>query len=126
MCISDWRLGRLIRSEVVAIDTSVNATPSIAANPDRVMLLWSLANTTSLTAGLVVSMDGQPLFVLNSSQPLLWLRLSDHGRICQHSYSSVKVGAANVTGSIISFTLPESVIQDEIERFTSGYRPYKG
>lgn len=124
MCISDWRLGRLLRRETTAIDTSANATPSLGANPNRVMLIITLANAVAINTGLNVSINAQPLFMVSSAQPTLKVDMRESGRMCQGAVTCTKLSASNTVGAFVEIILPEDVLEAEIQQFLSSYKPY--
>lgn len=115
MCIEDWRLGRLIRSQISAAALTVGQTLSIAPSMQRVGVILS-TTAIGIAAGTseTITIDGKIWGLLyTGGNPLIFL-LKDHGDLVTKSFV-ITCGANAANVAITELFLPESVLKERPE-----------
>ena len=121
MCVGDWRLGRLIRSQTFDWDTNVLSPQPIAANPNRVGLSVSGHTLSStVTAGHRLRSEGKVIRYLLATTSFYHLSLWEHGDIVTKAFD-IAVSTTVAVGTWTEYWLPEEVLQAGIEEFKRTY-----
>lgn len=123
MCVSDYRLGSLIRSVIRTFSVTSAQTFTIEANQERVGLTI-LARGASANGSPIISVDGNDGFVIGgSTYTFPWhITTQTHGDLPTHAFSGTGVNAVTpATGLIIEYLLPRSVIGAMLEEFRRQY-----
>lgn len=122
MCFGDWRAGRLIRCKFSQVDTSVVATTVFTANMQRVgITFWPSVANASLTAGILIIIDGIAQCVLFTNGPPIHLTLATHGDLPTHAFT-LQRQAVNALCAVIEYIAPETMIQAAIDEFSREYK----
>lgn len=110
MCVSDYRIGRLIRYNTQVASVSAAGTMTMLANPQRVgLLICSAIPTIVVSQYITVSIGGNIIAYLFSSAPILMLDIRQHGSFVQQAVLLTSVGATDNL-SITEFILPEDYL----------------
>lgn len=121
MCISDWRLGRQIRTQITAFSLTTAQVQQLAANPQRVGVTFGLTvPTTGALAAAVVRIGGIEHRSLSTENPSYHITLATHGELPTLACAVVSK-AGTMTGSIIEYFLPEEVIQAGLDEFKRAF-----
>lgn len=121
MCISDWRLGRLIRTQINAKSLTSGQTISVPANPARVGIILAMSTPQTLTANVVtVTIDGVLWGHINGYMPQLRFHMNNDGDITTRSFLLTN-GTITQTLSITELLLPESILAENLNNLM---RPY--
>lgn len=122
MCISDYRLGRLIRSQLDSQSVAVGTPITIPQHQNRVGIIINTSAVISvITSFVIVTVGGVAVGKLWSSAPTIAFLLKEHGDLCQKEFTLTATGTTAACG-IVQLFLPESVIDAAIEEFNR--RPY--
>lgn len=118
MCISDWRIGLLLRSVITPIAITSAATIVVPANRQRVGFFLNF-NAAASGGGLSADLlcETMPIGRYTAFQVPLLYTLETHGDLCtrQLTISSNVAGISN--GGYIEWFLPENVTSAYIEEF---------
>lgn len=118
MCISDYRIGRLITTNVQQWDNNAGTGLTLSANRQRVGLLVTTAIIMTGTQGYLITFGGGTRMTQYGVMNPPLLLIGQVGQLVQQSVTiSLLVG--NIQGSYTEFILPENVLADEIQRFES-------
>lgn len=121
MCISDYRIGRLTRSQLDAYSVGVGAPVVIPPHPDRVGIIVNTSSVFSVTTSwLTVTSGGVCVGKLWSSAPTIAYLLPIHGDLCTREFTLTSTTSTHVCG-VVQLFLPESVIAAMIEEFKRSY-----
>lgn len=122
MCIQDWRLGRLIRSEARAVVLGLGATEDFPANKQRVGVTVGIpfANNSSIVFGQL-SVDGILLVHFRNSNNLFEMTLATHGDLPMRPFTLTGNGTA-VTFGLVQYFLPEEFLAAGLEEFNSEHK----
>lgn len=123
MCVSDYRLGSLIRSVIRAYSVTNAQTFTIPTNQERVGLTICPAAVTA-NGVTIVSIDGTAgIAVGGSTYTFPWhITTQTHGDLPTHAFSGTGVNAVTpATGLIIEYFLPRKVIGAMLEEFQRQY-----
>lgn len=122
MCISDWRIARLVSVQSTAFDTAAATGLSYGANKQRVAIGFYVTSTITVAGNTpIIALDGSNLFKMNIAQQFIEFNFLEHGSLPQRAWSVVAGGAAS-TGRVIEYFLPEDVLAAAIQQFYSEYR----
>lgn len=117
MCVQDWRIGRLIRTQITAHTLVVGTPFLIPANKQRVGL--SLASGTPSGAPTVliqVLHDGILYGMLWNSYIHHHITVSTHGDLPMKS-AELRALVANAAIGVIEYFLPEEFLSAGLEEF---------
>lgn len=123
MCVSDWRLGSLVRSVIRTFSVTSAQTFTIAANQERVGLTIA-AFASSAIGSPLISIDGLSGLIIGGSTYTfpLHITMQTHGDLPTHAFSGTGSNAVTpATGVIIEYFLPRSVIGAMLEEFKRQY-----
>lgn len=121
MCIGDWRLGRLIRSQVFAWDTNILNPQPIPANNARIGLtICGTTMSATITAGHAIRFEGIKTFYLNPNNAFVHLTLETHGDLVTKACDIIAT-TTTASGSWIEYWMPEKYLAAALEMFNSQY-----
>jgi len=121
MCISDWRIGRLIRSETKIHTPGIGATGTTPANQNRIGILFaSLYNNVTVTQWPLLLLDGVQIDILTQNERWRLYTIAKHGNLPMRSWGITTNIAANSV-AVTEFFLPESYLAAGIEEFMRQY-----
>lgn len=125
MCVVDWRLGRLVRSEIRRWVSGSSTNLVVQADPTRVGIKFFLRelDTTNPTF-IQCSIDGISGFALSEVFPYVQFNVANDGDLPMRAFTLSNASAA-CSGLIILQTLPLDVLTAGITQFTSEYQPWK-
>lgn len=121
MCMMDWRIGRLIRNDVLP-QTIATTSVSYPPNRQRVGLLFAMfgGDLTAPAAARIQFDNGAAVAVGTQSQLTLLLSIADYGSLIQLGFSITNESTeSNIFVS--EMTLPESYLAAGLEQFESEY-----
>jgi hypothetical protein len=115
MCISDWRLGRLIRSQTTSAALTVGQTLILPPNAQRVgVILSNSIGTLGSANSATVAIGGVNCFLICGALPPLSLTLKDYGDLITKQIV-LTCGTTAATIFATELFLPESVLSEAIE-----------
>lgn len=125
MCISDWRIGRLIRPIGHVVDLA--ATLTLQANFQRVGLRFSVSSSTAIPLGNIIriAFDGTMEVYLPDTQGSLLMTLQSDGDLPTRQIT-VTLIAGSDKYSVIEYIMPEAYLAAGLEHFNSEYKQWKG
>lgn len=117
MCMSDWRLGRLIRT-VGSFQTVANAgTMVIGTNRDRVGIIISIdVSSTASVTRVSIDVDGLRAMSLSTTNPQVIYTLASHGDLPTRQFTMTAQGTGFNIG-VLELIAPEKMIDAAIEEF---------
>lgn len=122
MCIGDWRLGRLIRTNAYSQTPGIGGTYTVRANPQRVGLtIQSFQTTTILVQSPSIAVDNVTVVFLPPTNTIFHCTFLAYGDLPTRKFDITTPGAATVLG-IIEYTLPEEFIAAALEEFKRSLR----
>lgn len=117
MCISDWRIGRFIRSAGTQNTIGISATVPFPANPARVGLVFGItAPSITITVNCSIQFNGVILFGLGPNVLHAEMWFPQYGDLLRQAFTVVGGSSAFNLG-ITEFMLPEAIIQAPLEAF---------
>jgi hypothetical protein len=117
MCVSDWRLGRQIKTQHTAYSLAAAGTLTVPKNYQRVGIAIGTNNPQALiTSRLAISVAGVSHTSLFSSQTRLLFTLQTDGELPTLEWVLTAVGVT-FTGSIIEYILPEEILAAGLNEF---------
>lgn len=118
MCFMDWRIGRLIRSNVIFANDGGNSAITLSPNQCRVGITFvNTADYILATPNEVVIQDsnGNVIHVISQYQPPWHITIATHGDLPTMGFiSSNDVGAQ--ANCVIEYIAPEWLLQLGIEQ----------
>lgn len=123
MCVSDYRLGSLIRSVIRTFSVTSAQTFTIAANQERVGLTI-MGRGANTNGSPIISVDGNDGFVIGgSTYTFPWhITMQTHGDLPMRAFSGTGANAVTpALGLIIEYLLPRKVIGAMLEEFQRQY-----
>ena len=121
MCIGDWRLGRLIRSEISFFNISSGINITKQRNPQRVGLTVGVIEAPfANTAFIQLMVDDIDFTILPFNRPIFHCTLQTHGDLPTRKFD-VGMGSSVVQGAWIEYFMPEEYIQAALEDFRRQY-----
>lgn len=122
MCVGDWRLGRLIRSQVTSVAHASVSSLIALPNKDRVgILLGYSSGTISVNNSVAISVNDTLAFMIGGGKPVLMLSMRDHGDLVCQKFSAAMIGASTGQVSFTEFFLPESYLAAGLAEFNRTY-----
>lgn len=121
MCISDWRLGRLIVSQAKAWSIADASTLVLPSNRQRVGLLLSHNTILTATAGYIATFEHGTVLAINGIKLDRMLTIVEHGSLVQERVT-ISQGSASVAGTFTEFLLPEEYLSAGLDQFISEYK----
>lgn len=126
MCVSDWRLGRFLRSDSTLFSITSGNTGSLALGDDLVGLNICLqAPGASAATGAIVLAGGNAVAFLNNNLCQVMYTLPIHGDLLRKAWT-LQASGQNITGSVTAWYLPKEVLNEELDRFYSEYMKWRG
>lgn len=120
MCIGDWRLGTLIRTQVTTVSLAVAST-IITPNAERVGIMFKVG---TLAGGAVpeLSVDGVLLgnFLVGFSPPAFDFTLATHGDLPTRQFT-ITNGVGTATIGVLEMFMPQSYITAGLNEFKREY-----
>jgi len=118
MCISDYRLGRQIRSQLDQYVVVTGTPQVIPRSPDRVGIRFATATQLIvITSTCIITVDGVTVAKLFSSETMVDLWLTEHGDLVTKEFTITVSGTSHTVG-VTQFILPESVIAAALSEFS--------
>lgn len=122
MCIGDWRLGRLIRTNAYTQTPGIGGTYTVRANPQRVGLtIQSFQTNTVIGQSLSIAVDNVTVLFLPPTSTIFHCTFLSHGDLPTRKFDITTPGTATVIG-IIEYTLPEEFIAAALDEFKRSLR----
>ena len=122
MCVGDWRLGRLIRSQVTSVAHVSIASLIALPNKDRVGILLGYSSTTAaVNNAIAISVNDVTAFMIGCGKPTLMLSMRDHGDLVCQKFTAALIGASTGQISFTEFFLPESYLAAGLAEFNRTY-----
>lgn len=121
MCVSDWRLGRLIRSAGRTVNIPMGGTVDIAADSQRVAIIIA-ATLTDITAGQIsISANGVVFcYTLPFSQPAV-ISLVHYGDLPTKKLTLASSnGGADELAHVTEFWLSEAILHESLDQLKRG------
>ena len=118
MCVGDWRIGRLIRSNINYLAAAASATVSVPASMQRVGI--EFANGTFASndlAAVHISTGGSILYYMSNGVGRIRLTMKDDGDMPTRAWTITNGSTSSGNIAIVEYFLPEEVIQAGIEEF---------
>jgi len=118
MCISDYRLGEQIRSQLDAFSVAVGTPVVIPPDPNRTGIIINTSAVISvITSFVIVTVAGVCVGKLWSSAPTIAYLLKEHGDLCQREFTLTATTSTAVCG-VVRLTLPQDVIAAALSEFS--------
>lgn len=122
MCVSDWRLGRLIRVKATSFVDPQAPTVIAAANKDRVgITLSTQVGTSGFIAAIRHQLATSQFIYFTPDNQFYHFTLLEHGELPTVEW---RAGANpnSDTVTVLEYFLPERVLTAGIEQFKSQYK----
>jgi len=117
MCVSDWRLGRLIRSQNTQVNTAAGTNTLFLPNRNRVGITLSLTvGGVSAANSMIVTFDNGAAFLITHGNPNVHITLCTHGDFVNRGFV-VSGGAVLTTLTVVEYFLPEEVLAAGLNEF---------
>lgn len=124
MCVSDWRLGRLITFQQTLWDDGSSKGQTYLPNMQRVGILFgSVDGDLTLPAYSKIQIDGVDHTEVGTGHPDVFYTLEKHGLLVTRKFTISPI-ATGSKGSVIEFFLPEAYIAACIKSFDNEYAQY--
>lgn len=122
MCISDWRLGRQIRSVARNVSIAAGGTFVINSSPQRVGLIF-YPNAEAGTGGLsfTMTMDGVFLGAFGGGTYPIVLSLESTGDMSTHQWTIGNTDTNVHTFAFVELFLPEGTLAAGLAEFLAKY-----
>jgi hypothetical protein len=122
VCVSDYRLGRLIRSRQRITALALAATLDVPADPLRLAIGFYSANSLG-TEMLLIDIEGTltDFFELRPNNQYLVFTAAIHGDLVTKRWQVRGTSAANASISLVEWWLPENVLRDNFDKLIRGY-----
>lgn len=121
MCISDWRIGRLIRSVGTVWNTGSGVGVNIPPNKQRVGLTFAAdANGAAVSAAAILTFTGGGVLVIGNGRAMTHITLLTHGDLPTRGGIITTVVSLS-TGAWIEYLLPEECLAAGLEEFKRQY-----
>lgn len=118
MCISDYRLGLQIRTQLTSYSIGIGATQVIQPNPNRVGIMFATSTNLSVASTYAfITSGGVAVGRLWASIGLLKFLLTEVGDLCRKEFTVTAIGAAHVIG-VVELFLPDDVIAAALSEFS--------
>lgn len=122
MCISDWRIGRLIRSSTKTVLLGVAGTATIAANRQRVGIIIAVPFADPAAAvGVALRQGGVIIGSATTSVPQFMATLQTHGETPTLELSIQELTNNAVVVNITEYFMDESMLTAALESFKGEY-----
>lgn len=126
MCVGDWRLGRLIRSQGTDFSTSVASQLTFQRNAQRVAVMIAIDPLFAMSTGVTeLTFDNLAVVTVNFYNPMSIISLQTHGDLPTHKFT-IAASEDVVTGTITEFFMPEHYLAAALKQFESDYNVVKG
>lgn len=117
MCISDWRLGRLIRSVSTPFSTAAGTGLVYGRNPQRVGVTILMTTPDPGSGGaFTIAFDGGGAGALPAENAPHSFTLQSHGDLPTRAFV-LAAGSAAGAGIVIEHFMPESYLQAGLDEF---------
>lgn len=121
MCISDYRIGRLIRSQSDTYSVAAGSPQTIPAHRDRVGIYFATSTPILIVTSVVnINCNGVVIAKLWGAQTIQRLLLAEDGDLCTKEFTITAVGSTHVVG-VHQLFLPEAAIAAALEEFKRSY-----
>lgn len=119
MCVSDWRFGRLIKSQTTVSVLGAAGVITINPNRQRIGLTFSgqVVATTTTTMGLI-AVDTLLYKALGLNYPAVDILMKDVGEIVTHGWTLTNGTTPSVTYSVTEYFATEEMLQGPIDEFS--------
>lgn len=124
MCVNDWRLGRLIRSNRIGGGTGATTIVLVPQSSVRIGLLITTFDELNLFNSPVSITDtntGAQLIAVNAQNNQINMSIMTHGDLVQKALTITMASSGVAIVNVVEFILPEEVLAAGIERFYSEY-----
>lgn len=122
MCISDWRIGRLIRSVAKTATLGANGTLTINGSRQRVGISIAVPVVDQATAvGVSLSQGGVILGVVCNSTPAFMATLQTHGESPTLTLVATELCGNITIVSVIEYFMDESMLTEAKDNFARDY-----
>lgn len=121
MCIQDWRLGRLVRTQRIAFDIDSPATYSLPADPTRVG--WEVhfnIDSTTPAQWSTISWDSGGSMLQSIYDSHHKVSLTTHGDLPTKAVTFAGLTGV-LSGYLFVWTMPEEYIAAALEEFRRQY-----
>ena len=117
MCVSDWRLGRLVRSQNTQASTAAGTGLVYLPNRNRIGITLSLTiGGVSAANSMIVTFDNGAIFLITHGNPNIHMTLCTHGDFVNRGFV-VSAGAVLTTLTVVEYFLPEEVLAAGLNEF---------
>jgi hypothetical protein len=116
MCISDYRIGRLIRWQTTRFNTTGPVNTTFGRNPYRVYLAVSRDAALGTTAGTLLTFEDGTVINLSNVLSTYQLNIRDWGTIICQGFVVTAVATQHV-GSIVEGLLPSATLDALPDQF---------
>lgn len=121
MCVGDWRLGRLIRTQFTRVSLAGFALTNIQANPQRVgIFIGDVTTTAAASTPSALDFGGTTMFSFCGESGPLLITMATHGDLSTRAFS-VRAGSIGLACTFAEFILPEEVIAQALEDVMGNY-----
>lgn len=125
MCVQDWRLGRMVRTQRVAFDIEGPATYTLPQDNQRVG--WEVNfNIDSTTAAQwsTISWDSGGSLLIPVYKPFFRCDLTTHGDLPTKAVTFAGLVGV-LSGYLFVWTMPEEYLSAALEEFRRQYDPLR-
>lgn len=121
MCIQDWRLGRLVRTQRIAWDLDSPASYALSNDPNRVgwHCLFNIDSATTAT-WMTISWDAGGSLLRSLNNPEFMCSLTTHGDLPTKAVTFAGL-TTTLSGYLFIWTMPEEYIAAALEEFRRTY-----
>lgn len=121
MCVSDWRIGRLIRTQATAFDSTVPTGLTYNPNRQRVgILIVPTPSAFAVTQVVIATFLNGTKIVFDATAQAKLLSMQEFGELTTFGFTLTVVGTIT-TGVVTEFFLPEEIIQAGLDEFRRSY-----
>lgn len=120
MCVSDWRLGRLMSVRYQPWNLVSGEGVTLPANRQRVGLIITTSVVLGTTAGFSLTSGGVLIMSIYGLAAYKEFSLAEHGIFVQQDFVVGQQNAASI-GAYIETTMPERYLSAALNEFNSKY-----
>lgn len=125
MCLIDWQLGRLIRSQKTIMPAGLGTTLAFGGSQQRIAV--NVAGTGSsfgsTTVG-TVAINGVDTFQLDATVHFVYYNIKDFGDLPMQPFTLTQTVVGRVY-CIVEFFLPEEFLNIPLEEFRKQYQQWR-